>query len=144
MTGKDVTAADRILVADGNQEVLENVIEALTESGYQAESAGDCGGLLERAATDGWSVLMIDSDLPGMDNIELLIRLQEFCPETSVVILASCPTLNGAVQAMRHGACDLLTKPFDLQDLIGAVQRGVRRHHRYLRSAAGNERRVPV
>ncbi|HOP06942.1 MAG TPA: response regulator [candidate division Zixibacteria bacterium] len=147
MKSNNITEADRILVADANPEVCDNVLEALIESGYHAETAANCGHVLERTATDGWSVIMIDVDLPGMSNTELLVRLQEYCPESSVILLSGCPTLDGVVEAMRHGACDLLTKPFDLQELIGAVQRGVRRYQRTInpsvsRHPVGDDLRV--
>jgi two-component system, NtrC family, response regulator AtoC len=111
-----MTAAT-ILIVDDERTLARSIKAFLTESGYEAEVAGDAEtalGLLDKLRPD---VVFADVRLPGMSGIELLKRIREFDAAIPVIIMTAYGTIAGAVEAVKLGAFDYLKKPLDLDEL---------------------------
>lgn len=114
-----------ILVADDEKNIREGLAMALELEGYEALTAVD--------GNDAWSIMnsrpidMVVSDLrmPGMSGEELLKNITASYPTVPVVILTGHGTIESAVQAMRNGAIDFLTKPINLDKLSVLVKRAL-------------------
>src|SRR5690606_20096324 len=112
---------------------------ALRRGGFDCEcrSSGDAAlAALEEQPADA---VVSDWKMPGMDGIELLRRLRERWPELPVILLTAHGDVPSAVQAMRAGAFDYVTKPFDNDELRASVTRAcdmrrLERENRWLRS----------
>ncbi len=103
----------RILVVDddaGSRKGLQDLVAAW---GYDASAAADGREALEQAAERCPSVVISDLVMPGLDGMGLLAALQRDYPGTAVIILTGQGTIESAVQAMKDGAYDYLTKPVD-------------------------------
>jgi DNA-binding NtrC family response regulator len=106
-----------VLIVDDERTLARAIKAFLTESGYEAEVAGDAEQALRLLETMRPDVVFTDVRLPGMDGIELLRRIREFDPSIPVVIMTAHGTIEGAVEAVKLGAFDYLKKPVDLEEL---------------------------
>lgn len=117
----------RILVVDDEPNLRRVLQAALEKAGHVVETAEDASCALKVLEQDPFDLVLTDATMPGMDGLTLT---QEICtrwPETRVVIMTAFGTIPLAVQAMRNGAFDFLTKPFDL-DVLKRTLEGALRH----------------
>ncbi len=119
----------RILVVDDESFIRETVEVCLMAEGFHvvaAESGERALDVLEREVID---VAILDISMPGMDGITLLGEIKKLRPDIEVVMASGCGTLESAVQAMRMGAYDYVTKPIlNFQDdLVKVVMKAVER-----------------
>ena len=106
-----------LLVADDDSEFRETVVRRCQRRGYRVHEARDgeqALGIAERHAID---VAIVDLVMPGLSGIELLSKLRAMQPDCEVILLTGQGTIEAAVEAMKRGAYDFLTKPFPLQEL---------------------------
>ncbi len=114
-----------VLVID-DDESLRRVMEYhLREEGYRVVSAVDGRTGLARFQDEPVDLVLTDIRMPKMDGMELLARLKAMQPELPVVILTAHGTIDSAVEAMKIGAFDYLTKPFSRDQLKGAVRKAL-------------------
>ncbi len=109
--------APSVLVVDDERTLARAIRAFLSESGYEAEVAGDAEQALRLLETMRPDVIFCDVRLPGMDGISLLRRIREFDPAIPVIIMTAHGTIEGAVEAVKLGAFDYLKKPVDLEEL---------------------------
>ena len=102
-----------------------------------ADSGASALAMLEGRPVDA---AVLDIKMPGMSGIELLGRLKDLDPGIEVIILTAYETVETARQALRLGACDYLTKPFDLATVRGAVARAMQRRALFERVRASDQR----
>jgi len=103
----------RILVVDDDATSRKGLQDLVAAWGYDASAAGDGREALERMAERSPSVVVSDLVMPGLDGMGLLAALQRDYPGTALIILTGQGTIESAVQAMKDGAFDYLTKPVD-------------------------------
>jgi DNA-binding NtrC family response regulator len=106
-----------VLIVDDERTLARAIKAFLTESGYEAEVAGDAEQALRLLETMRPDVVFCDVRLPGMNGIELLRRIREFDAAIPVIIMTAHGTIEGAVEAVKLGAFDYLKKPVDLEEL---------------------------
>jgi two-component system response regulator AtoC len=110
-------SASTVLIVDDERTLARAIKAFLTESGYEAEVAGDAEQALRLLETMRPDVVFTDVRLPGMNGIELLRRIREFDAAIPVIIMTAHGTIEGAVEAVKLGAFDYLKKPVDLEEL---------------------------
>jgi DNA-binding NtrC family response regulator len=106
-----------ILVAEDDARSRESLSRAMTRAGYRtltAANGAEALALLERETVD---VVLTDLKMPGIDGMSLLERFRAQSPETIVIILTAFGTVDLAVEAMKKGAYDFLSKPINLDKL---------------------------
>ena len=106
-----------ILIVDDEAVMRESLRDWLTDTGYQVEMASDGEEALKTIAERDFDVVILDLKLPGKDGIEVLREAREKRPRLKGVIITAYPSVPTAVEAMKEGAVDYLTKPFDLNEL---------------------------
>jgi DNA-binding NtrC family response regulator len=106
-----------ILVAEDDRPTRESLGRALTQGGYRTLTAADGGGALAILQERSVDVLVTDLKMPGLDGMALLERVRAESPETVVIMLTAFATVDLAVEAMKKGAYDFLTKPIHLDKL---------------------------
>ena len=128
----------RILVVDDEERMASVVAMALGRAGYDCETCAGGEAALLAVDARGADVVVTDWRMPGMDGIELLRRLHVKRPALPVILITAHGSVPSAVAAMREGAFDYLTKPFDNDELRALVGRALdltrlERENRYLK-----------
>jgi DNA-binding response OmpR family regulator len=112
----------RILVVEDNPVLQKLVRSALEHEGYDVLTADDAVQGLELVARGKIDVALLDVMMPGMDGLTMLSHLREQNDNLRVIIMTALNTPETAVSALRDQACDWLRKPFEIQQLLSAVQ----------------------
>ncbi|NCO53304.1 MAG: response regulator [Deltaproteobacteria bacterium] len=112
-----------LLIVDDDQELRTNLQEVLTREGYVASLAKDGSAALEMVKERDFDLVLLDLVMPGLSGMETLLLLQRQKPQCRVVLMTAFSTVENAVDAMRRGAADYLTKPFKSVDLLTTVRR---------------------
>jgi DNA-binding NtrC family response regulator len=115
----------RVLVVDDHEELVELLVESLRAEGYAAEGESDPRRALERALAEAWDVVLSDVEMPGLRGLELLRELLAVRPEQLVLLMTAFGSVPMAVQAVRAGAADFITKPFPIEELLRALERAL-------------------
>ncbi|MBI3108152.1 MAG: sigma 54-interacting transcriptional regulator [Candidatus Rokubacteria bacterium] len=116
-----------ILVADDEPAVREGLARTLRREGHDVLLAEEGGAALEQIRRGGVDLLLADLRMPELDGLQLLRAVKILAPEVGVILLSGQGTIDEAVGAMKEGADDFLTKPFDRPDLLRAVWRALDR-----------------
>jgi len=106
----------RVLIVDDEPGVRESLRMVLKE-GYEPFAVGSSGEALETLAATSVDVVLLDIVMPGMDGVQLLEELRVRFPNLPIVMLTATKTVKTAVGAMKLGAFDYITKPFDVDEL---------------------------
>src|SRR5574341_106123 len=118
----------RILVVDDDAASRKGLRDLMATWGYDVSAAAEGQEALERAAERCPAVVITDLVMPGLDGMELLARLKRDSPTTAVIILTGQGTIETAVQAMKDGAYDYLTKPVDPTRLQVLLEKALERN----------------
>ncbi len=130
-------ARTRVLVVDDEQDVRDFCVDALEDAGIAAEAARAGPEVLAAVKQREIDLVLSDLRMPGMDGMELLRALRESASRTDLVIMTGYGSIAGAVEAMRLGAVDYLTKPLELDELISRISSLLDRRDSALRGAIG-------
>jgi len=116
-----------LLVADDDPAVRQSLERALTREGYAVVQAPDGQSALERLQAGGVDMVLSDLKMPGLNGLELLKAAKVVAPDVDFVMLTAFGTVEEAVQAMKDGATDFLTKPFQRVQLVKVVRQALER-----------------
>ncbi len=117
----------RVLVVDDEVASRTGLQALLERKGYRVETAATGAEALEKAQTFRPAVVIADLVMPGMDGVELIRYLQEEIPFAVTILLTGKGTIETAVEAMKAGAYDYLTKPVDLERLSLLLEKALDR-----------------
>jgi len=140
-----VTAAARIFVLDDEDLVVTVLARMLQHEGYEVRGRTDPAGAVDDIRAFSPDLVLLDLKLPGTTGLDVLEALRERGIATQVVVLSSDCSAEAAVRAMKRGAVDYLTKPFDLDEVklvVAAIlEKGqLQREVEYLRRISGADR----
>jgi DNA-binding NtrC family response regulator len=109
----------KVLVVDDEAPIREMIKKGLTEmGGLNAEVAQSGPEAIEKIEKDVFDLVLTDLRMPGMDGLELLKVIKGTRPEVMVILMTAYGSIETAVEAMRIGANDYITKPIDLNELL--------------------------
>ncbi len=114
-----------ILVVEDNDSVRNAIAFLLKKSGFSVDAANSGGAALCKLNERYFDLVISDYKMPNMDGIQLLTRVKERWPATEVIIITAFGSISKGVEAIKLGAFDYITKPFDNEVLLGLVQRFV-------------------
>lgn len=125
-SNKTKTKNAPLLVVD-DDDSLRRVLEfQLTEGGYEVETATDGLSALEKFNTNEYSCLITDLRMPEMNGLELIKRANAIKPETPLIVITAFGDVETAVEAMRLGAFDFITKPFNREQILLTVEKALK------------------
>ncbi len=116
-----------ILVVDDEEFIRTLVRERLELSGYSIGEASNGKDALAKLSTGRYSVLLTDIRMPEMDGIALLKESAFRYPDTAGIVMSAYAELNTAVAALKIGACDYITKPFNFDVLLITIENAIRK-----------------
>ena len=111
----------RVLVVDDETAICESLAAILTKKGMQADAVASGEAAIERFDADPCDVVVTDIRMPGMSGIELMKRIKERAADTVVLLMTAHASLDTAIEAIREGASDYLTKPVRFETLIHKI-----------------------
>jgi len=117
----------RILIIDDEPGMRLGCQRALASQGYQADAVASGEEGLERLRSDAYDLVLLDVMMPGMSGMETLRRIRQLDSSVVCVVVTGYATVEMAVQAIKEGAYDFITKPFDSDTLVLTVGQGVER-----------------
>jgi DNA-binding NtrC family response regulator len=116
----------RILIVDDEEVVVRSCARVLRDD-YVVQSVQDGYAALKVADDEELDLILLDVMMPGMDGLEVLQQVKERHPDIDVVMMTGLSEIQTAVKAMKLGAFDYLSKPFDPDELLHAVKRALER-----------------
>lgn len=120
---------DRILIIEDDESVREMLEALLEESGYETHSVVDGPQGIEAAKSTLFHLSLIDLRLPGMGGLDVLREIRKIHSDAVCVVLTGFGTVELAVTAMKAGAFDFISKPFQVDLVLAIVKNGIE-HHR--------------
>ena len=121
----------RILLVDDDLEACRFLVEDVGRKGWQAAACTSASEAFQKVGEEDWDVVLTDLNMPGMNGIELCERVAANRPDIPVVVLTAFGSLSTAVSAIRAGAYDFISKPFEIESVLLVLDRAVQ--HRRLR-----------
>jgi two-component system response regulator HydG len=116
-----------LLVADDDPGLRESLERTLTREGYRVILASDGNAALERLQAGGIDLVLTDLKMPGLTGIEVLRAAKAIAPDVDVILLTAFGTVEEAVKAMKEGAYDFLTKPFQRAQVLRLIRQALER-----------------
>jgi DNA-binding NtrC family response regulator len=129
-----------ILIVDDEQIVRESLASWFQEDGYRVGTASDGRAALGKMQDQTWHIALLDIKMPGMDGLELQQKIREIDENIIVIIMTAYASVDTAVQALKDGAYDYITKPFDPDDLAHIIRNAIERRRLVWENAQMKER----
>jgi DNA-binding NtrC family response regulator len=114
-----------ILVVDDEPKICEFLGILLGREGYRTDSAYNAADALAQIEQNSYDLVLTDLKMPGMDGFELITRLKKIRPDLPVIMITGYATVETAVQALRYGVDDYVTKPFNIDELRKVIARSL-------------------
>jgi DNA-binding NtrC family response regulator len=115
-----------ILIVDDELSVRDSLSKWFKEDGYRVGAAENANKALSIMNDGPWDVILLDIKMPGMDGLELQKRLKEIDKTAAIIMVTAFAAVDSAVQALKEGAFDYITKPVDPEHLSHLVQNALR------------------
>jgi DNA-binding NtrC family response regulator len=137
-------AREQVLVVDDEADLRQAIVELLTVDGFEVHGVATAEQAQELLSQTAFDVLITDNSLPGKSGLELLEETLSRYPEIVGIVITGFGTVETAVQAIKKGAYDYLSKPFKLVELSIMVQKGLKERtlrfeNQYLRNQLKNK-----
>jgi signal transduction histidine kinase len=123
--GAQTPDRSRILVVDDEENVVQILVDLLSEGPYTVDTVSSGEEALSILRKQPYDLILTDINLPGVNGLEVVSAAKEADPETVVVVITGYASTGTAIDALRQGAYDYITKPFDLWELDQIVARGL-------------------
>lgn len=111
-----------LLVVDDEESVRDSLCNWFIEDGYRVDCAENAKEALHKLEEKNFDIILADIKMPGMDGIEMHRRIKELNKDSIVIIMTAFASVETAVQALKDGAYDYITKPFDPDDLSHLIR----------------------
>ncbi|WP_372772384.1 sigma-54-dependent transcriptional regulator [Mangrovibacterium sp.] len=115
-----------ILIVDDEPSVRDSLYNWFIEDGYHVSCAEDAKRALLMLETENYDIILADIKMPGMDGLELLRHIKAIDQDAIIIMMTAFATVNTAVQALKDGAFDYVTKPFDPDELSHLIRNASR------------------
>ena len=113
----------KIFIVDDERILRVTIADGLRDEGYTVFEFSSGAGALQRFLEEKPDVVITDMRMPGMDGLELLERINQLSPQTNVILMTAYASVSTAVKALKSGAYDYLTKPFQIEELLAILRR---------------------
>jgi DNA-binding NtrC family response regulator len=111
-----------LLIVDDEESVRDSLYNWFVEDGFEVSCAADAKQALSMIESESFDIILADIKMPGMDGMEMHRRIKSLNPESIVIIMTAFASVETAVQALKDGAYDYITKPFDPDDLSHLIR----------------------
>ncbi len=139
----------KIFIAEDEEITLKHLMYALKNEGYSVAGARDGIDAWRKIEKEHFDLVITDIKMPGMDGLSLLEKVKDKWADTDVIVITGFGSIDSAVEAMKKGAYDYITKPFNLDELILKVgkireKKSLEKENTALKASLGIERDLPT
>ena len=120
-------SAARVLIVDDEKSMRELLTITLEKAGYDVTAAEGGEAAIEAIRKDSFDAVVTDLRMPKVDGMQVLRAARDLCPETAVIVVTAVASTETAVEAMKLGAYDYITKPFKLDEVDLIIKNGLER-----------------
>jgi DNA-binding response OmpR family regulator len=113
----------KVLVVDDDEVISQNLKRLLEKAGYLSDTAYSGEEALKKINANYYDLALIDLLLPDMDGLQLLMEVKRISPITAIIIITAFGTIPNAVEAIKRGAADYITKPFRIDELLSTIKK---------------------
>ena len=130
-----IRSGAKILVVDDDKQLVDLFVEYLTRVGYTVRSAFNGKEAFELFKNDNFQLVVTDIEMPEIDGMTLIDKIKSLDKHAVVIVITGYGTIERAVEAIKKGAYDFLSKPLNLEALEVVINRGLERYfiHKNLR-----------
>ncbi len=122
-TAAEAAGPLRLLVVDDDRALRGSLERVLTQNGYQVQTAESAAQARSQLEAQGFALVLLDLVLPDAEGLELLREIKATQPGTEVLVVTAFGSIESAVEAIREGAYDYLTKPFHPGELLATLEK---------------------
>src|SRR3972149_6910216 len=115
-----------ILIVDDELSVRDSLYNWFKEDGYRVGAAENAVEALKKLQENPWDIVLLDIKMPGMDGMELQRRINEIDKSITIIIMTAYASVETAIQALKAGAFDYVTKPIDPDDLSHLIKNAIK------------------
>jgi DNA-binding NtrC family response regulator len=115
-----------ILIVDDEKIVRESLTKWFREDGFDVGAAEDAAAAIRQLQAQRWDIILLDIKMPGMDGMELQQRIKEIDPLATIIFITAHASVDTAVQALKSGAFDYVTKPVDPDYLSHLIRNAIK------------------
>ncbi|MBD3182470.1 response regulator [Candidatus Poribacteria bacterium] len=126
MRNYNMKSSLRILIADDQPIVNKTLISYIKDLDHQVDKAYDAATALEIIKSNKYDLTIIDLHIPGAKGLSIIGKIQQLKPEMPIVVITCNGNINMAVESLRLGATDFLTKPIRMLELEGVLIKSAR------------------
>src|SRR4030095_7737339 len=116
---------EKILIIDDNESLRYTLTTVLEEAGFHAAAVEDGHKGISEIRNSSYNLVICDMKLPGMDGMQIIGEIKKVKPELPVLVLTAFGDIKNAVEAMKQGASDYLTKPFNNDEMIMTIRKAL-------------------
>jgi len=127
-----VARSGSILIVDDENIVRKSLCRILSREGYHCEEANCADQAVKRLENNAIDLIILDIRMPGKSGLELLPEIKDKYPETAVIMVTAVTEIETAILCMKQGAADYVTKPFNLDDVLLAVNQSLEKRDQEL------------
>lgn len=129
------TGAAKILIVDDKEQMREVLRKFLTADGYVVEMAGNGKNALEKFRQNSFDLVLSDIKMPAMEGTELLDEILKIKKDQIVILMTAFGSIEAAVEAIKKGATDYISKPFQMEEVLLRISRALKEKNLKLRVA---------
>ncbi len=119
----------KILVVDDKEQMRDVLRKFLAAEGYSVEIAADGRDALRKFSENKFELVLSDIKMPAMDGAELLTEILKIDPQAIVILMTAFGSIEAAVAAIKLGAADYISKPFQMEDVLFRISRALKEKH---------------
>jgi DNA-binding response OmpR family regulator len=112
----------KILIVDDDAELRANLSEILKNKGYETYEAFSGEEAIKKTETKDFDVILLDLMMPGISGMDVLMELRKVKPKTKIIMITAFATIDNAVEAIKKGASDYISKPFKVAELDATIR----------------------
>ena len=126
-TSKGVKMAGKILVVDDEKSMCDFMEIMLSKEGYEVETTVSGSEAIQRTSSSKYDLIIADLMMPEMSGLDLLKKIKKGRPNQDMIVMTAFASVDTAIEAMREGALDYITKPFKVDEIKLVIEKSVSR-----------------
>ncbi|OGP66047.1 MAG: hypothetical protein A3K22_05015, partial [Deltaproteobacteria bacterium RBG_16_42_7] len=115
----------KILIVDDDDELRANLSGILRGKGYHTDEASSGKEAIKKALLGEFDIVLLDLMMPKMSGMDVLTELRKLKPKTKVIMITAFASIDNAVEAIKKGASDYISKPFKIEELHTTIRRAL-------------------